>query len=96
MKSVPNKSVGLDFVRNSANSYAFISTRDHLINSMHRFGPNSFYLPPLTEDSSLFVHILAIAVRKEFKFKKEFNILYAFLFRFYFQKFFGFLNKMYF
>jgi hypothetical protein len=75
LEPVASKSVGLDFVRNSTNSYAFISSRDHLVDGMLRFGEKSFHLPPLSDESSLFLDIMAIALPKRCRIVKEINYL---------------------
>jgi hypothetical protein len=75
LKPVESKSLGLDIVRNSTNSYAFISSRDHLVDGMLRFGEKSFHLPPASDESSLFLDIMAIALPKHCRIIKEINYL---------------------
>jgi len=62
-------------VKNSTKPYACIEKRDLLIYGMLKFGVKSFYLPPLTDDSTAFFSIMAIAMKKNFKYKKEFDKL---------------------
>ncbi len=75
IEPVIDKKIGFDFVRNSTKPYAFISTRDHLIDGTLRIGQKSFHLPPPSEESSVFFAIMAIALQKDFIYKQEFNKL---------------------
>jgi hypothetical protein len=82
IKPVRNKELGIELVMKSENNYAYVTTRDFIIESILRFGQKSFYSPPFTEDSSFYLDIMAIALQKEFKHKKEFNRLYVFIWKF--------------
>ncbi len=66
---------GLDIVRHSTKPFAFISTRDHLSDGILRTGFKSYYLPPETQESTLTHALMAIALQKKCKYKKEFNEL---------------------
>jgi hypothetical protein len=79
IKPVRNKELGIELVMKSEKNYAYVTTTDFMFDSMLRFGQKSFYSPPLTEDSSFYLDIMAIALQKEFKHKKEFNRLYVFI-----------------
>jgi hypothetical protein len=63
------------YVKHSSKAYAFIGHRDYLFYYMIKNGRNYFYLPPKTDESSFNLQLLAIAMQKEFKYKKQFNNL---------------------
>jgi len=65
----------IEIVINSTKPLAFISTRDHLIDTMLRFGEQLFHLPPQTQESTLYLDIMAIAMQNNFQYKKQFNKL---------------------
>ncbi len=75
LKPVKNKQHGLDVVRNSSKPHAYISTRDHLNYGMLLYGHKSFHLPPATEESTVFLDVMAIAIRKDFEHKNTFDKL---------------------
>ena len=62
-------------VLKSKKPHAFISSRDHLIYSILSNPPNSFHLPPETQDSTLIVDTMAMAINKNFPFIKQVNHL---------------------
>lgn len=62
-------------MKNSLHPHAFVSTRDHLNYGMLKNGPNSYYMPPLSEDSTFFVDCMGMAISKQFPYKNEFNFL---------------------
>jgi len=67
----------IDLIKKSAKAQAYISNRDDLYYGLLRFGPIIFYLPPQTQDSAFNLDLLAIAMRKDFQYKKQFNRLYV-------------------
>ncbi len=67
---------GMQAMKKSTKFEAHIGTRDTLIYNMHSFGAKFYYLPPLSGESTLFLDYNAIALGKEFMYKKEFNKLY--------------------
>ena len=77
MKSVKSKVEGLEVVRRTkkAKKYSFISNRDHLMYAIVKSAPHTYYLPPLTEDSTFFVDAMALAVNKNFSYKQQFDYL---------------------
>jgi hypothetical protein len=75
MKPIDTREIALDLIINSSDSYAYIVTRNWLSNTILSYGQNSFYSPPLSHESTLFLDFIAIAVQKNFKFVKEFNKL---------------------
>jgi hypothetical protein len=63
-------------VKNSSKAYAFIAFKEFLVYQILKNGPEFFYLPPQTDESSFSLQLVGIAMHKEFKFKKQFNKLY--------------------
>ncbi len=75
MKPVQNANMAINKLKNSTKAYAFITSREQLIYSMLENGPQNFYLPPDSDESTFSLDIMAIATHKQFKFKKQFNKL---------------------
>jgi len=61
----------------SAKAHAYIGNGDFLYYNILRLGQNLFHLPPQTPDSIFSLDLIAIAMRKDFKYKKQFNRLYV-------------------
>jgi len=74
---VVNITIGINDVTKSAKAHAFIATRDHFNHIMLRSDEKSFHLPPETQESVINFDLMAIAMRKDFQYKKQFNRLYA-------------------
>jgi len=74
---VDSITTGIDLVKTSAKPHAHIGTRDYLYYCMLKFGKKLFHLPPQTQDSAFSLDLMAIAMRKGFKYKKQFNKLYV-------------------
>lgn len=55
--------------------YSFISSRDGLRYRILLSEPNTYYLPPRSEDSSFFSDTMAMAFNKHFSHLKQFNFL---------------------
>jgi hypothetical protein len=68
---------GINLVKNSSKAHAFISNRNSLYYSKLEFGQKLFHLPPQTQDSDFRLDLIAIAMRKDFEYKKQFNRLYV-------------------
>ena len=73
LKPVRNKEEGLSVVVKEDRPHAFISQRDHLFYGLLRYGSESIYLPPVKEESTLFVDVMAIAMDFDFKYRSIFN-----------------------
>ncbi|CAG2114560.1 unnamed protein product [Medioppia subpectinata] len=75
IKPVADKEKGLDIVRIATKPHAYVSTRDHLYYGLLKFGPKVFHLPPPTQESTVFLDVMAIAMQCEFPHKQIFNKL---------------------
>ena len=74
MKSVKSKFEGLEVVKRTK-KHSFISNRDHLMYAIVKSADHTYYLPPLTEDSTFFVDAMALATNKNFPYKQQFDHL---------------------
>ncbi|CAG2181266.1 unnamed protein product, partial [Oppiella nova] len=75
IQPVRNKDEGLNIVVNASKPHAYISTRDHLYYGLLKFGPKVIRLPPYTEESTVFLDVMAIAMHYDFQYKDVFNKL---------------------
>jgi len=60
---VRSKNIGFEIVRNGTKAFAFVSTRDQLINGMLRLEPESFYLPLQSQESTFNLYIMVIVLQ---------------------------------
>ncbi len=67
--------MALDLIMNSSKAYAYIVTRNFMSDTVLSFGQKSFYSPPVTHESTLFLDFIAIAVQKNFKHMDKLNKL---------------------
>jgi hypothetical protein len=74
---VKNPKEGINYLKTSSKSYAYLGFREILIYLMLINGPKFFYLAPKTDESSLIVQHFGIAMHKQFKYKNQFNKLYS-------------------
>lgn len=72
---VASKKMGLELVLDKQNPHAFISTIDHLIYTMLLSPPNTFHLPPQSEDATFFIDTMSMVINKEFRFRRQFDSL---------------------
>lgn len=63
----------MDLLTKSDKNYAIILPWDLIQIVTIKHGINSFYKPELSPDTSISMDIIAIAIRKGFKYKKDFN-----------------------
>jgi hypothetical protein len=75
IKPVNSKEIGFEILMNSTNYYAFFSSRDIISLAILTHGRKSFYSPPPTDESTLFLDLMSIAVQKEFPYRETFNKL---------------------
>ena len=75
IKGVNSKNLGLEVVLKSSHPHAYVSSRDHLLYSMIKSPPNTFYLPPQSEDATFLVDTMAMVMNKKFPYIKQFNDL---------------------
>jgi hypothetical protein len=68
---------GINYLKTSSKSYAYLGFREILIYLMLLNGPKFFHLAPKTDESSLILQQIGIAMHKQFKYKNQFNKLYS-------------------
>ena len=59
----------------SKHPHAFVSARMNLLYNITKSSPNSFYLPPQSEDATFLVDTMTMVMSKKFLYIKEFNNL---------------------
>ena len=62
----------------SKHPHAFVSSKFNLLYKIMISPPNSFYLPPQSEDSTFLVDIITMVMRKKFLYIKQFNNLWVY------------------
>lgn len=74
MKGIKTKEYGLHLVANETTlPHAFITSRHFLSTAVLENPPDTFYLPPQTEDSTLFIDPMGMAIAKNFNWTAEFQ-----------------------
>ena len=72
---IDSEEEGFKLVRRSKKNLAFISTIDSLEYHIILSPPNTYYLPPQSEDSIFFSDTMAMVMHKNFHNIKEFDHL---------------------
>ena len=75
MLSYNDINLAIEMVLKAEKPHALISNRNHLLNIMMRYPPNSFYIPPPTEDATFFLDRMAMIMHKDFAYINKFNNL---------------------
>jgi len=71
MFSVPTPEQAMELVRTER--YAYVASRDTLLIEVEKSFPDTYYLPPISEESTFFLDYIAIAFSKQLKEVKHFN-----------------------
>ena len=72
---VSSDKLGLELVLNKQNPHAFIAAIDYMIYTVLLSPPNTFHLPPQSEDATFFIDTMSMVINKEFGFRRQFDNL---------------------
>ncbi|CAG2102902.1 unnamed protein product, partial [Medioppia subpectinata] len=73
LKGVSNTIAGINMISKSDKQLAIISFREALIYNMYKSCATRLHIPPDTDESTLFMDLLTVGLRKDFPYKNEIN-----------------------